>query len=53
MEVQNISGSDIISSGMNVNSRITHENANPERQETTENKINPEKEKGNNIDIKA
>jgi hypothetical protein len=53
MDVQNISGSDIVSSGLNVNSRISHENVKTERQEPQENNSNFEKEKGNNIDIKA
>ena len=53
MDVQNISGTDIISSGLNVNSRVTSENVNHEKQEPMENTVNPEKEKGNYIDIKA
>jgi hypothetical protein len=53
MDIQNISGSDIISSGLNINSRVSSENAKIERQEPQENKINMEKVKGNYIDIKA
>ncbi|MBN2400938.1 MAG: hypothetical protein JXN64_00920 [Spirochaetes bacterium] len=53
MDVQNISGSDIVSQGLNVNSRILNENVNTEKQEPQENIVNPEKEKGNFIDIRA
>jgi hypothetical protein len=53
MDVQNISGSDMISSGLNINSKASSENAKVERPEPQENKINAEKEKGNYIDIKA
>ena len=52
MDVQNISGTDIIPAGLNVNSRVTSENVNLEK-EPKENTVNPEKEKGNYIDTKA
>ena len=53
MEVQNISGTDIISSKMDVNPRITNENARSERKEIPEAEINPESTKGRIIDTKA
>ncbi|MFH0974758.1 MAG: hypothetical protein V1874_03130 [Spirochaetota bacterium] len=53
MEIQNISGADIISGGFNANSRVSGENAKVEKQEAKEETVNPEKEKGNIIDTKA
>jgi hypothetical protein len=53
MEIQNISGSDMVSGGMNVNSRVSSENTNVEKPEPTENIPSQEKEKGNYIDTKA
>lgn len=53
MEVQNISGSDIIQSGLSVNSSVRSENIKPEKQEPQENTPKLEQEKGNNIDTKA
>jgi hypothetical protein len=53
MEIQNISGADIISGGFNTNSKVSSENAKVEKHEVREETVSPEKEKGNNIDIKA
>lgn len=53
MEIQNISGSDVVSSGFNVNSRITSENITNEKEEVREEIKPTEKEKGNIIDTKA
>jgi hypothetical protein len=53
MDIQNISGSDIISGGLNVNPGVSAENVKIEKSEPQENITNPEKEKGNFIDIRA
>jgi hypothetical protein len=53
MDIQNISGSDMVSGGMNVNSRVSTENAKVEKPEPHENIPSQEKEKGNYIDTKA
>lgn len=53
MEIQNISGSDVVSSGFNVSSRISSENVTNEKDEVREETKTTEKEKGNIIDTKA
>ena len=53
MDIQNISGSDVVINGFNANTRINSENTRIERQETREESNNQEKEKGNYIDTKA
>ncbi len=53
MDIQNISGSDMISGGLNANPRVSAENVKIEKPEPQENITNPEKEKGNFIDTRA
>ena len=53
MEIQNISGADIISQKLSVNTEISNENIRSENQVESENQINPEEGKGTLIDITA
>ena len=53
MEIQNISGPDIISSGFTVNSRVTSENVKNDKEDYREEVKSAETEKGNFIDTKA
>ncbi len=53
MEVQNISGSDIVTGKLSVNSNISAENSKPEKQPESINWKNPEESKGSFIDTKA
>lgn len=53
MEIQNISGADIVSQRMSVETNISNENVKPETTSESENQINAEEQKGTLIDIKA
>jgi hypothetical protein len=53
MDIQNISGADMIPGGLTVNSKVSTENVKVEKQEPHENIPNPEKDKGNLIDTKV
>lgn len=53
MEIQNISGADIITQRLSVNSSISNENVRPESNTESENNIKPEEQKGKLIDIRA
>jgi hypothetical protein len=53
MEIQNISGSDIMTSKLSVNTNITGENTKPEKQPEPANEQNTEGSKGRLIDTKA
>lgn len=53
MDVQNISGTDIITSELSENTRISNETTNTENTTGTETEKIPEENKGNNIDTTA
>ena len=53
MEIQNISGTDLISSGLSINSQVSNENVKTEGNEINQDINNPEEKKGTIIDTKA
>ncbi len=53
MEIQNISGTDLISSGFSVNTSISSENVKPEKEPENENRTNKDETKGTHVDTWA
>ncbi|MBN2038837.1 MAG: hypothetical protein JW864_02280 [Spirochaetes bacterium] len=53
MEVQNISGADVVSQRLSVETNISSENVRQENTAKSENQITSEENKGTLIDVKA